>query len=1028
MVSVRERHPLVVLPVFLALVLALAIPLSAQNQAVVPDIGFEIEGNAALDQGGDYDWENVDRPPGVLIQDPNSKAEPDPSTFRPNSKFDQPESWSIVQAQVGPGQNELTNILSWLILPGGLGEDRPDDLWLVLGMERTKQEGTFDLDFEFNQNPWDGSSGGPNRTEGDLVVGFELKGNPTDKEKDLQVLILQFVPDPDKQPELCDVTPGIPNVPALVKVGTDPCPPYGDSGWWYRFLADGAILADSGLGQATMNEDPFSVPEWWPSTDAQGNPRDVIGPFQFAEAAINLTELGIVASCSTFSSVHAKSRSSLEVESDLKDLAGPVPLSVNCRLDGHKFLDLNGNGSWEPDEPGLPNWEIRLNDGSVMTYTNQSGYYEFNYLADGTYRVYEVCPVDWLQTAPGFTDRDACGTEDYTATLSLDHREVNDLDFGDARPELDVAKTCTADVFWGDDIEYQVTVSNTGNVPLLGVVVDDPVTGLSETVDLAPGESRTFTGTYYSIDALGSLHSGNHYLFLPLIMRGPGQPDTPVSPPTFVAPGTITNTVTATTEFAQVTLEDADSCVTNVHVLEVSKDAQTSFTRTYYWTIDKMVDDPGPITLLPGASATPQYTVTVNLDVPPYVDGDWAVEGTITVDNPAPLDAELESVTDIVSPNIAATVRCPSQTIPAGGSLTCTYDPVQLPDGTNRTNTATATLNNNNGRTTDFSGSASVDFSRARMEEIDEEVQVFDEFWERPPPPEYLGTVRYDEVPVTFTFTRTIPAPGSICGLFEVPNEAFLVTNDTDTVIPDDANVRVEILELCRAAFGFEDLPSGAAGIDWDYNDWVATVELEPTVSDPSAGGDLLRMDFSVQPEARGASYDHAFSLNIPSDGFGCDGTATLTRFDGEGNVLFSESGPFDASIDNEFQVLPRTSDVFPPLSNTDEAKPYVPAQRTALLSIVFDEPCPFEPPEFDQDALIHGEGLFFSASLYVYGSKQTIRPGDERIVLVPVQWKWPEERIPVWEAYPLVQEGDPPIFAWAWWTEWTDAVYDGKP
>jgi hypothetical protein len=159
---VRERHPLVVLPVFLALVLALlAIPLSAQNQAVVPDIGFEIEGNIAFDQQGDYDWETVERPPGILIQDPNSKAETDLSTFRPNSKFDSPENWSIVPSQVGPSQNELTNILSWAILPGELGDDRPDDFWLVLGMERTKQEGTFDLDFEFNQVYWDGSSGGP---------------------------------------------------------------------------------------------------------------------------------------------------------------------------------------------------------------------------------------------------------------------------------------------------------------------------------------------------------------------------------------------------------------------------------------------------------------------------------------------------------------------------------------------------------------------------------------------------------------------------------------------------------------------------------------------------------------------------------------------------------------------------------------------------------------------------------------------------------------------------------------------------
>ena len=47
--------------------------------------------------------------------------------------------------------------------------------------------------------------------------------------------------------------------------------------------------------------------------------------------------------------MHAKSRSSLEVGSDLKDLAGPAPLPVKCRLDGRKFLDVGAgylNASW----------------------------------------------------------------------------------------------------------------------------------------------------------------------------------------------------------------------------------------------------------------------------------------------------------------------------------------------------------------------------------------------------------------------------------------------------------------------------------------------------------------------------------------------------------------------------------------------------------------------------------------------------------------------------------------------------------
>ena len=56
----------------------------------------------------------------------------------------------------------------------------------------------------------------------------------------------------------------------------------------------------------------------------------------------------------------------------------------------------------------------------------------------------------------------------------------------------------------------------------------------------------------------------------------------------------------------------------------------------------------------------------------------------------------------------------------------CSYGPVYLPDGGDRVNVATATLNNNNGGTTDFVGTAPVDFGSAALEEFDTEVEVTD--------------------------------------------------------------------------------------------------------------------------------------------------------------------------------------------------------------------------------------------------------------------------------------------------------------
>ncbi|HSR35191.1 MAG TPA: SdrD B-like domain-containing protein [Anaerolineae bacterium] len=996
--KVAKTRPFILLLVIVMLALSLITGnLSAQDDPVVPDVAFEIEGNTALDHGGDYDWETTSSPPANFVQDPNSSATTDPSTFRPNSSFDRPEKWSIVSSRVGPGQNELTRILAWAIAPGDLGNDRPEDFWLILGMERTKKEGTFALDFEFNQVAWDGASGGPTRTPGDLAVGFELKGNPADRQKDLQVLIIQY--SPGDQPFLCAVTPGVANTPDLIEVGEEPCPPYGDSGWFYRFLADGALMADSGLGQATMNEDPFPVSEPWLSTDASGEPRSEIGPFQFAEAAINLTALGIEASCSTFSTVHAKSRSSLAVQSDLKDLAGPVPLAIICRLDGHKFLDIDGSGVWDqPDEPPLEGWQIQLSDGSV-THTNADGYYAFESLKDGTYTIHEVCPEGWVQTLPGFTDFDMCGSEIHTAELNLDHREINNLDFGNGQPVLNLTCSSPSDVFIGDDIEYEIKVANTGNVILQDVLVKDEILGLNEAVDLAPGESRTFYGKH---STRGSNGSGPFRVYLPLVKRGGASPSVASEPWS----DTIVDAVTATSIYASAMVEASDSCVTQLHELVVNKEVQTSLERIYHWTIDKALADPRPYTLFPGDFAEIKYAVAVDLDDPPFLDSGWGLAGTITVDNPAPMDAHLTSVTDLMSHDIVLPVNCPSMTVPASGSLTCVYGPVQLPDGSVRTNTATATMLNNDGGTTSFHDAASVDFGQASVEEIDEETQISDTF--RDLPPDFLGTVRYDEVPVTFNYTRTIPAER--CGCYPIDNRATLTTIDTGWIATDTASI--ELCEVCSMSVGYEDLPR-ESGNDWDYNDLVIDVKPFLTVSTEH---DLLAMSFTITqeleagPTAQMTGYNHELYLRPDETRLDCDGRYTLTRtVDGVGTTFDG-----DYTRGDDFIII---SDTRQPPDRVE-------------LRIDFDlsspGTCQFDFSDFDPDSQFHGQGLFFDPWLRVQYTQEKIstRTADGlcecRIVVVPEDWQWPAEGQPIWELYPKVKEpllpelG--PIFAPRWW------------
>jgi hypothetical protein len=126
--------------------------------------------------------------------------------------------------------------------------------------------------------------------------------------------------------------------------------------------------------------------------------------------------------------------------------------------------------------------------------------------------------------------------------------------------------------------------------------------------------------------------------------------------------------------------------------VDVSKDANTSLKRTYEWGITKEFDEsyvgfPGDV--IPD----PDHEYTITVDQTGSTDSDWAVSGTITIDNHTPFTATIEAVSDVITNDIAADVSCGvgvdfPYDLPAGGTLACGYE-TGLPDGTNRTNDAT---------------------------------------------------------------------------------------------------------------------------------------------------------------------------------------------------------------------------------------------------------------------------------------------------------------------------------------------------
>ncbi len=237
------------------------------------------------------------------------------------------------------------------------------------------------------------------------------------------------------------------------------------------------------------------------------------------------------------------------------------------------------------------------------------------------------------------------------------------------------------------------------------------------------------------------------------------------------------------------------SVLVTCYPLTVTKDATADFDRSWTWTIDKSADQTD-LVLSDGQVFPVNYEVVVNASA---TGSGGAVSGNITVHNPAPFDAILDSVSDVLSPDIGVTVECGvvfPYVLPAGGTLTCTYS-ATVPDGSGRVNTATATLQNHDydpdgvgtaAGTTDFTGSAGV----VGGNEVDECVEVSDTNLG------VLGTVCGWDAPHTFSYTLwfgTDPGANVVlaCGENGHQNTASFVTNDTGATGSDDWTVNANV-------------------------------------------------------------------------------------------------------------------------------------------------------------------------------------------------------------------------------------------
>jgi hypothetical protein len=269
---------------------------------------------------------------------------------------------------------------------------------------------------------------------------------------------------------------------------------------------------------------------------------------------------------------------------------------------------------------------------------------------------------------------------------------------------------------------------------------------------------------------------------------------------------------------------DASSSATvsvKCYKLEVTKTANTSLTRTWNWTINKKADQTSLI-LSTGQPFDVNYEVTVYASP---TDSKWAVSGEISVKNPAPVDAVINSISDLVTKDIAATVDCKvtfPYTLKAGETLTCTYT-ADLTDASERTNTATATLQNYStaadgeqtpSSTTDFSGTALVDFTKATITENDECIKVTDSY------AGVLGEkVCVTYLPKTFKYSRQISY--AVCGEYVLENTASFETSDLKKTGSASFNVNVSVpCGGCTLTQGYWKTHSSSGPAPYD-NAWL---------------------------------------------------------------------------------------------------------------------------------------------------------------------------------------------------------------
>jgi hypothetical protein len=247
-------------------------------------------------------------------------------------------------------------------------------------------------------------------------------------------------------------------------------------------------------------------------------------------------------------------------------------------------------------------------------------------------------------------------------------------------------------------------------------------------------------------------------------------------------------------------------------VLAISKTANTTYTRTHAWDLDKVgLDAEGdPLTELVlngGTVAVVDYRVKVLYEG--STDSGHAVSGTVTIHNPWTESAVISSITDVITAgDIDVTLDCGEAfEIPyhlaAGATLECSYS--ESVSGVEDLNTVTVVTTSGPG-----GGVATAPITWGDPEtEVDACVDVYDDKTD-PENAQFLGTVCADDPDIVTNGEKVLqydfeePIDGSLCGEFQLVNTAWIGDEEGGEIIATwTIDVSRECPEGCTLTQGY---------------------------------------------------------------------------------------------------------------------------------------------------------------------------------------------------------------------------------